>query len=144
LLRTGQLKEHPSNIDEIERLLTAAARSIRDASADSISSETRFDAAYKAIIQSALAAIQMHGLRPDTKKPGHHVVIIQTLPLTIGLTRDRVNVLDTFRRQRNLSDYTGDGIDDSSVQHCIDEANQLLKRMISWRKANRPQFVPKR
>ena len=56
LLKIGQLKEHPADGQEIERLLAAAERNLRDAHVKDISPETRFDAAYKAIMQSALAA----------------------------------------------------------------------------------------
>ena len=47
LLKIGQLKTHPPNAEEIERLLGAAQRNLRDARVSSISAETRFDAAYK-------------------------------------------------------------------------------------------------
>jgi hypothetical protein len=87
---------------EIERLLIAARRNLRDSRVTSISPETRFDAAYKAIMQSALAALMMHGYRPDTNQPGHHMTVIQTLPLTVGLDAKRTLVLDTLRRQRTL------------------------------------------
>jgi hypothetical protein len=73
LLKIGQLKVHPADAQEIERLLIAAQRNLRDAHQKSISAETRFDAAYKAIMQSALAALMMHGYRPDTNRPGHHM-----------------------------------------------------------------------
>jgi uncharacterized protein (UPF0332 family) len=144
LLKIELLKEHPVDADEVERLLAAAERNISDASAASISAETRFDAAYKAIMQSALAAMHMHGYRPNTNKPGHHVTVVQSLPLTVGIDRERAAVLDTFRRQRNLTDYTGNGIDESSVQYCIDEARWLLKQVVAWRKAHRSQLVPKK
>lgn len=55
LLKIGQLKPHAPDAAEIERLLIAARRNLRDAGVTSISPETRFDAAYKAM-QSALAA----------------------------------------------------------------------------------------
>ena len=85
LLKIGQIKEHPLDPEEIERLLIAAQRNLRDAQITNISAETRFDAAYKAIMQSALAALMMHGFRPDTKRPGHHMTVVQSLPLTLGL-----------------------------------------------------------
>ena len=141
LLRIDQLKEHPADAEEIERLLVAANRNLRDACVTGISAETRFDAAYKAIMQSSLAAVYMHGYRPNTNKPGHHVTVVQCLPLTIGIDSKRAALLDTFRRQRNLTDYTGDGIDDSSVQHCVDEARRLLKAVIDWRSKHRPKLV---
>lgn len=110
LLKIGQIKEHPTDSEEIERLLSAADRNLRDAHVKDISPETRFDAAYKAIMQSALAALLMHGYRPDTNRPGHHMTVLQSTPLTLGLSAKRVVVLDALRRQRNISDYTGDDV----------------------------------
>ncbi|HSQ21759.1 MAG TPA: DNA-binding protein [Coriobacteriia bacterium] len=126
LLRIGQLKEHPADAGGIARLLAAAERSIADARVDSISPETRFDAAYRSITQTGLAALMAHGYRPDTNRPGHHVTIIQTLTLTLGIDTRRVAVLDTLRRKRNLSDYTGEDIDQASVAACIEAATRLL------------------
>ena len=84
LLKIGQLKEHPAQAGEIERLLTAAQRNLRDAHVEDISPETRFDAAYKSIMQTALAALMMHRYRPDTKRPGHHMTVLQSTPQPAG------------------------------------------------------------
>jgi len=126
LLRIGQLKEHPADVGEIARLLSAAERCIADARVRSVSPETRFDAAYRSITQAGLAALMAHGYRPDTNRPGHHVTIIQTLALTLGIDKRRVAVLDALRRKRNLADYTGEDIDEASVVACIDAATRLL------------------
>jgi hypothetical protein len=143
LLKIGQLKSHPVEAREIEQLLSAARRNLADARVTSISAETRFDAAYKTIMQSALAALMMHGYRPDTNRPGHHMTAIQSLTTTIGIESRRVVVLDALRRQRNVSDYTGDDVDSSTTEHCISEATRLLDDVVSWRKASRPELVPK-
>ena len=142
LLKIVQIKAHPTEAAEVQKLLAAAARNLADARATSIGPETRFDVAYKALMQTALAALLAHGYRPDTNRPGHHVTVIQGLALTIGLTGARINVLDTLRRQRNLSDYTGEDIDDSLVGHCIAEAGQLLQEVTAWLRANRPTMAP--
>jgi hypothetical protein len=126
LLRIGQLKEHPADAGEIARLLLAAQRGIADARVQSISPETRFDAAYRSIMQTGLAALMARGYRPDTNRPGHHATIIQVLTLTLGIDTRRVAVLDTLRRKRNLVDYTGEDIDEGSVAACIEAAAQLL------------------
>ena len=144
LLRIGQLKEHPPDADEIQRLLTAAQRNLRDAMVETIGPETRFDAAYKAIMQSALAALMMHGYRPDTNRPGHHMTVLQSTPHTIGVSPKRMIVLDTLRRQRNVADYTGDEVDVSTAEHCIVEARRLLADVLAWRKAHRPGLIPKK
>ena len=92
-------------------------------------------------MQAALAALMAHGYRPDTNRPGHHATMVQALTLTIGLASARITVLDTLRRKRNLSDYTGEDIDDSSVEHCIIEADLLLRDVTAWLKAHRPQLM---
>ena len=68
LLKIGQLKSHPPDAGEIERLLTAAERNLRDARVTSISAETRFDAAYKAIMQNLDYAKEIFTL-PDRRRP---------------------------------------------------------------------------
>lgn len=45
LAKIGLLKLHPVSGVEVERLLLAAQRNLRDAGVASISTETRFDAA---------------------------------------------------------------------------------------------------
>jgi uncharacterized protein (UPF0332 family) len=142
LLKIGQLKEHPPDVEEIERLLVAAQRNLRDAQNESISPETRFDAAYKAIMQCGLAALMMHGYRPDTTRPGHHMIVIQSTPFTIGLDSKRMVVLDAMRRQRTVADYTGDDVDQSTAQNCLAEAKRLIDDVLKWRAVNRPKLVP--
>jgi hypothetical protein len=134
LLKIGQLKVHPADSHEVEQLLAAAKR---------ISAETRFDAPYKAIMQSSLTALMMNGYRPDTNRPGHHMTVVQSLTLTIGIESKRVVVLDALRRQRNVADYTGDDIDISTAEHCITEAQRLIDDVIAWRKTKRPELIPK-
>ena len=144
LLKIGQLKTHPPDAAEIARLLAAARRNLVDAAVTSISPRSvpkRFDAAYKAIMQSALAALMANGFRPDTNRPGHHMTVVQGLSLTIMLDAPRVTVLDTLRRKRNLADYTGDDIDDTTAEHCIEAAEQLLKDVKAWLKLNRPELI---
>ena len=127
LLKTGQLKEHKAGAEELERLLAAAERGIADARAKGVSAETRFDAAYRAVTQLGLTALMAAGYRPDTNRPGHHATIIQTLPLTVGIEKARMLVLDTLRRKRNLVDYTGEDVDEGAVKTCTDEAEKLLR-----------------
>ena len=57
LVRTGRIKEHPVDAAEIQKLLTAARRSLKDARVEKISLELRFDTAYNAMMQTALAAL---------------------------------------------------------------------------------------
>jgi hypothetical protein len=141
LFSIGQLKVHPADAAEIQRLLQAAQRNIADSRVSAVSAETRFDAAYKAIMQSALVAVMANGFRPDTNRPGHHMTVLQSLPKSIDLDPDRMVVLDALRRKRNLSDYMGEDVDDVSVSHCVEEAEQLLQDLKDWLKRNRPELI---
>jgi hypothetical protein len=140
-LKIGQLKAHPPDGAEIRQLLAAARRNLADAGVTEVSPETRFDAAYKAIMQCALASLMTRGYRPDTARPGHHQTVVQSLTLTIGLPAPRVIVLDTLRRKRNLSDYTGQDVDDVSAAQCREEGKRLLRDVQAWLEANHPALA---
>jgi len=141
LLKIGQLKRHESDEKEIGKLLTSARRNLADARVNAVSPETRFDAAYKALMQAGIVALLAHGYRPDTARPGHHQTVIQSLRLTTGISASRINVLDTLRRKRNLSDYMGEDIDQSSVDVCVEQAMHLLGDVEDWLLTNRPQWM---
>ena len=127
-----------SNAKTIRRLIAAAERNIADSQVEAISAETRFDAAYKAIMQLANAALQANGFRTLTSKPGHHQTMIQTLPLTVGLEQANVIVLDALRKQRNIADYSGDLVPINTVHECVRQSESLLKTVKQWLKTNKP------
>lgn len=124
--------------ETIRRLLHAAERNLHDAQVTEISAENRFDAAYKAIMQLANAALQANGYRTLTSKPGHHMTMIQSLGQTIGLDKQAVILLDALRKQRNVADYSGDFVPESTVAECIAQAKQLTASVQRWLQANHP------
>jgi hypothetical protein len=103
----------------IARMLAAAERNLADAELRALSAENRFDAAYKGIMQCAMAALRANGYRTLTSQPGHHQTALQTLPLTIGLAKERTIVLDALRKQRNLADYEGNSVAAAAVAECL-------------------------
>jgi hypothetical protein len=139
LLKIGQLKVHSTDRLEVGRLLEAARRNLTDAEVEAISLETRFDAAYKVIMQVALVALLANGYRADSR--GHHQLMIQSLPLTVGMSKDRMLVLDAMRRKRNAADYLGNDVDRVSVEVCIAQARELLGDVERWLGENRPELV---
>ena len=141
LLRIGRIKEHPPDAAEIQKLLAAAQRSLKDARVQEVSPEVRFDAAYKAIMQTALVALMANGYRPDTNQPGHHMTVLQSLPKTMGLPGGRLAVLDTMRRKRNLADYIGEDIDEGSVKQCVKAAEQLRDDVTAWMAASHAELT---
>ena len=116
----------------INRLINAAQRNIVDAKIAQLSAEGRFDAAYRAIMQLANAALQACGYRTLTSVPGHHQTMIQSLVKTVGIERETIIVLDTMRKQRNVADYSGDLIPESTVKECIEQAEALFLKVSAW------------
>jgi len=141
LLKIGQLEEHETNADQVRRMLDSAERSIADAKQKSISSETRLDAAYRAITQLCMVALWANGFRPSKSKPGHHQTMIQSLVHSVGLDTDPMLLLNTFRIKRNAIDYTGDDVDEASVDDCIEAANNLLRQVVQWLAENKPELT---
>lgn len=125
----------------IGKLMAAALRNIADAQLAGLSTENRFDAAYKAIMQLAMVALNANGYRTLTSKPGHHQTAIQSLPSTVGLAQGKVIVLDALRKQRNLSDYSGDLVPDAVAAECLASASDLHAHVRAWLKANRPELL---
>lgn len=130
-----------ANAASIQKLLAAAERNIADSHIDLISSETRFDASYKAIMQLANAALQANGYRTLTSKPGHHMTLIQTLPQTAGVNQSTVIILDALRKQRNVTDYSGDTVSISAAEDCLAQAENLLVGVQRWLALNKPHLL---
>lgn len=120
------------------RLLQAAERNLADAGIEAVSPENRFDAAYKAIMQLANLALQANGYRTLTSRPGHHMTMIQSLTRSIGLDRERMISLDTLRKQRNVSDYSGDPVSPAAMETCIASAEALLEDVKAWLQSHYP------
>lgn len=125
----------------VTMLLAAAERNLADAKLQGLSTENQFDAAYKAIMQLAMVALNVNGYRTLKSKPGHHQTAIQTLPLTIGVHQAKVIVLDALRKQRNLSDYSGALVGEAAAIECVESAAELMAQVRGWMKANRPELL---
>lgn len=123
------------------KLLRAAERNLTDARIAALSADNRFDAAYKTIMQCAMLGLWANGYRTSTNQPGHHLTAIQSLPLTMQVSKESVIVLDALRKQRNLNDYEGDPIADSALAACIAEAEKLLAHTQQWLQTHHPELT---
>jgi hypothetical protein len=137
LLRIGKLKAYAADEQEIARLLESADRGLKDASIAGLSSDSCLDLAYRALMQAALAAVMANGYRPATSEPGHHQLLIQALPKTIGLAPERVQVLEAYRKARNQMDYRGVPVSDAVARECSEDARKLLVEVRAWIEARR-------
>jgi uncharacterized protein (UPF0332 family) len=125
----------------ISRLFDAAKNSLKDAEIVNLSNEGRFDMAYKAIMQLSNAALQANGYRTLTSKPGHHQIMIQSLPQTIGLENSVMILLDQMRKQRHVIDYSGDLVSANLANEAVRQANLLMNQIDNWLKKNKPELL---
>ena len=141
LLAIQRLQTFEATAEGVQRLLAAAARNLADARLAALSADNRFDAAYKTIMQCAMIGLWAHGYRTSTSQPGHHQTALQALPLTMGLDKDTVIVLDALRKQRNLGDYEGNPVTDAAVAECLKRAESLLAHTRQWLEKHRPDLL---
>jgi hypothetical protein len=135
------LDEVPASRATVDRLRASAKTHIADAQAKGISAETRFGAAYTAIRMLADVALNANGYRTLTSRPGHHQTAIQTLTLSLGVPAQTVQLLDALRKQRHLTEYSGDLIPESAVAECVTQAKALLTWVNDWLKVHHPELL---
>lgn len=126
------LENEPADRAEIDRLLEKITTKMTDARVQAISRETRFDIAYEALLQIGLTALRCHNLRPNSRG-GHHVIALQTLPLTIGYPKEKVRLLEEFRKQRAAGLYDGSFTPSKQeLTELINEVCALRGRLVDW------------
>ena len=141
LMEIGSLEQADPRREDVQRLLAAAARNLLDAGVEAISDENRFDAAYKCVMQCAIAGLLANGYRTSTSKPGHHQTAIQSLPTTIGLDNENMVELDDLRKLRNCDDYEGMPIRPEAREEAQAHAAALLARIKAWLREHHPEFT---
>ena len=129
LAKIGQLDPVTYSKDLVERMLATAKQRLRDAQFAQNSDATRFDCAYTAIRAVADMGLHLKGFRTSTSKPGHHQTAIACLAHTLDVDVATIRVLDSLRKQRNLSDYDGELVSEVALQECLKQAQALLTRV---------------
>lgn len=144
LLAIQRLQVHQAEREAALKLLRAARRNLADAQVLAVSADTRFDAAYKCVMQCATLGLWGQGFRTPTSQPGHHQTAIQTLTLTLGVAQEDVIVLDALRRQRHASDYAGDPVSDAVLDAALRQAAALLAHTERWLALHQPSWTEAR
>ena len=142
LLAIRRLQAHTTDKAALRKLLDAARRNLDDARVATISADNRFDAAYKCVMQCAMLGLWANGYRTSTSQPGHHQTAIQTLDQTLEVDKADLIVLDALRRQRNLSDYEGDPITQTTLLAGLQAAEKLLSHTERWLREHHPEWNP--
>lgn len=136
---SGWLLRHKTTPQEIRDLLRIADRDLSDCETKGLSSDWRFNIAYNAALQLAIAALAANGYR--TSRQAHHYRSIQSLALTLGLPAPWIDELDHFRKKRNTSDYEqADLISDQEVLEMIALAKDLKQKTLNWLQLKHPEF----
>ena len=122
LVRIGQLKAEPRNVQEAMRMLAMARTRLSDANLNNLSIEGRFTSAYNAAHAAALAALRWHGYRSENR-----YTVFQCLTHTLGWPANRWRVLDAAHQKRNLAVYEGYlDVEESTVAEMCELVQSLI------------------
>lgn len=136
----GWLQRHEPSAREIGDLLRIVERDLDSAQLDTLDLDWRLNIAYNACLQCATAALAAAGYR--AARIAHHVRVIQSLEFTLNLDAESVDLLDTFRRTRHISDYERAGeVSEQEVEECLDLAAELRDKLLKWLNKEYPELL---
>lgn len=135
------LQREPTDTREISRFLAKIDIKLADCRSGGISADSRFDIAYEAMLQIGLCALRANDLRPDSRG-GHHILALQTLATTIGFPKDKIRLIDTFRKQRAAGLYDGSfAPSEAEVDALLALAAEMKAHLERWMRKARPDLV---
>lgn len=102
LEKTGTLRAEPTSRREIDALVLAAGRRLKDAQNSSLDAESRFILAYDAAHSFALAALRLHGYRSTDR-----YTVFNLLDATVSFPPGKYRFLADCHGKRNLALYEG-------------------------------------
>lgn len=137
----SHLEPHAASPDEVQGLLVAAALSLADAARSENSTLTRYDCAYRAVMQCALAALLATGYRPSAAMLADYSAMAQSLQLTLGLPARGWIILDAILSKRRPGDYVGVDVGVGLADEFVVQTTALLSRLRGWLSMNRPELV---
>jgi len=139
-LAHGRLKEHRTSPQEINDLLVLADRDLGDCRISGLSSDRRLNIAYNAALQASRAALAAAGFR--TSGESHHYLVVQSLAHTINASPDILQLLDQFRKKRNMGEYDRVGVaSDQEVEEMIALALKIRHEVEEWLRAAHPGLL---
>ena len=116
LVKINKLKKEPPDQYEFDGMVGAAKNSLQDSQIEGLSEGSQFSLAYGAAHALALAALRWHGYRSDSR-----YLVFQCLEHTLGLNKEKWQVLAQCHDKRNKAEYEG----------MLDISPQLLRELTS-------------
>jgi hypothetical protein len=128
----GELEPLASSAQEITNLLEGARRWLDDAEVAEVSNPGRYESAYNAILNCALAALRANDYRVDVHE-AKHVVTLNTLQYTLGIEPDHLQILQKMRQRRNIDLYTGGRpVSEHERKWAVATARTLLEQTVLY------------
>jgi hypothetical protein len=131
------IRETDSSYEEMQNLLGLAKRNIDEALKRSHEADWKFNILYASIINMSDAVLRASGYRAGPTSS--HYYLIQSLELTIGADPETVDILETFRKKRNMATYEMAGIvTDEDIREIAFVAETLLRKATAWIRGKYP------
>jgi hypothetical protein len=138
--KSRYLTKHTTSRQEIQDLRRGAAQDIADSKVSGLSAGGCFNFAYNAALKMATAALAASGYRASRDQ--HHFRVINSLVFTVEADGGLVDLLNRFRKKRNVSMYERPGtISERDADEMVDLAVKLRDLIESWLQKNHPELV---
>lgn len=125
------LRPQPSNARDVVQWLKQAQVKLQDGQQTSISSGTRMDALWDAVLMACLAVACAQGWRATSDK-GHHAVVLEGSAQALGLSVSRYDELDSLRDWRNRKYRAGLTVSASELDEALHMVEPFLATVADW------------
>jgi hypothetical protein len=117
-LRNDWLKRHATTEAELKGLLAIVERELRDSQVDGVSTDGRFNHAYRAAFTLATVLLYAAGFSP-ARGQSHHYRTIEAIPEILGAgAKDDAVYLQACRAKRNAAEY--DASNEATETECVE------------------------
>ncbi len=124
----------------VQELLMSAVQKFKDSSVQAVSDPTKMEAAYDAILFSALAVFAAQGYRISSNQ-GHHRLALEGLAGSLGLGESVLDEMQLMLDLRN-SKYTGFlTVKPADLKLGLGLAERILSETSGWLEQNHPDLL---
>jgi hypothetical protein len=135
----GWIEKVVTRKEDIQNLLNLAERNIDEAVDCAHHNDWKFNILYAVIINLASCALRSEGYR--IKSSSGHYYDIHSLEYTLGLDSELINLLDSYRKKRNIATYELEGmVSEEEVGEIEEVVRKLFAGVKSWLKVNHPDL----
>lgn len=127
------LKAHKTSKQELDGLWKIVARELKDSQVSGLSSDGRFNLAYRAALTLATILLYSSGYRVASAQ-SHHYRTIDAITEILGKEyKDDVEYLQKCREKRNASEYDSDNEpSETETQELIKYVKEFEKTVHDW------------